>query len=287
MLPLKKLMPMNKTLYVSDLDGTLLDKSSRISPRSAEIISELSRRGALVSVATARTPATVDPLMRHTFTTIPAITFTGAALWDRNRRAYIDPQFIDRETSATILSTLQSLDIHPLIYTIAPDSIIHAYYSGPMSEHLRKFAGERDNLELKRMHLNTLSRPEAAPIILIFALGPLATLQEAAERLRESGCCSLSCYPDIFNRSNGYLEIFAAGVSKASAVERLKIATGADRLVVFGDNLNDLPMMERADVAVAVAGALPVVKERADVVIGPNSADSVALFMEDDFNSQH
>lgn len=278
---------MRRTLYISDLDGTLLDSSSRISPRSAEIISGLSRRGALVSVATARTPATVDPLMRHTFTTIPAITFTGAALWDRNRRAYIDPQFIGREASATILGTLRSLDIHPLIYTIAPDSIIHAYYSGPVSDHLRRFAGERDNLALKRMHLNTLTRPDEAPIILIFALGPLDGLQKAAELLQGSGCCSLSCYPDIFNRRNGYLEIFASGVSKASAVERLKAMTRAGRLVVFGDNLNDLPMMERADVAVAVEGALPAVKERADVVIGPNSADSVALFIEDDFNTQH
>lgn len=278
---------MRRTLYISDLDGTLLDSSSRISPRSAEIISGLSRRGALVSVATARTPATVDPLMRHTFTTIPAITFTGAALWDRNRRAYIDPQFIGREASATILGTLRSLDIHPLIYTIAPDSIIHAYYSGPVSDHLRRFAGERDNLALKRMHLNTLTRPDEAPIILIFALGPLDGLQKAAELLQGSGCCSLSCYPDIFNRRNGYLEIFASGVSKASAVERLKAMTRAGRLVVFGDNLNDLPMMERADVAVAVEDALPAVKERADVVIGPNSADSVARFIEDDFNTQH
>jgi len=51
--------------------------------------------------------------------------------------------------------------------------------------------------------------------------------------------------------------------------------------VVFGDNLNDLPMMAVADVAVAVENALPEVKAKADVVIGPNTDDAVARWIED------
>jgi hypothetical protein len=54
----------------------------------------------------------------------------------------------------------------------------------------------------------------------------------------------------------------------------------ADRLTVFGDNLNDLPMMAVADVAVAVENALPEVKKAADIVIGTNQSDAVALYLE-------
>ena len=57
----------------------------------------------------------------------------------------------------------------------------------------------------------------------------------------------------------------------------------ADRLVVFGDNINDLPMMRLADVAVAVENAVEEVKAEADIVIGPNTSDSVARFIIDDF----
>ena len=46
----------------------------------------------------------------------------------------------------------------------------------------------------------------------------------------------------------------------------------ASRLVVFGDNLNDLPMLAEADLAVAVGNALPAVKEAADIVIEPDSS---------------
>lgn len=80
------------------------------------------------------------------------------------------------------------------------------------------------------------------------------------------------------------IEIFADGVSKAST---LKDRFRWDRLVVFGDNINDLPMMAVADVAVAVGNAVPEVKEAADMVIGPNTSDSVARFIADDFHSRH
>ena len=65
---------------------------------------------------------------------------------------------------------------------------------------------------------------------------------------------------------------------------RLKEELGADRLVVFGDSLNDLPMLAVADVAVAVANALPEVREAADIVIEPNYTDSVARFIASDFD---
>ena len=66
-------------------------------------------------------------------------------------------------------------------------------------------------------------------------------------------------------------------------MKELAAQLGADRIVVFGDNLNDLSMLAVADVAVAVGNARPEVKDVADIVIGPNSADSVALFIEKDF----
>ncbi len=51
-----------KTLYISDLDGTLLDKNAKLSPRSAQIISELIQKGLLFSVATARSQSCISIL---------------------------------------------------------------------------------------------------------------------------------------------------------------------------------------------------------------------------------
>ena len=67
-------------LFVTDLDGTLLDNEGRVPPMTARVISDLSHMGALITVATARTPATVDRILAHTFTRLPLIVMTGAAL---------------------------------------------------------------------------------------------------------------------------------------------------------------------------------------------------------------
>ncbi len=83
-------------LFVTDLDGTLLDNEGRVPPMTARVISDLSHMGALITVATARTPATVDRILAHTFTRLPLIVMTGAALWDRPHRCYADPHPIAR-----------------------------------------------------------------------------------------------------------------------------------------------------------------------------------------------
>ena len=115
--------------------------------------------------------------------------------------------------------------------------------------------------------------------MLIFATGPAEPIFELADRFRHSTALSVSAYRDTYNPSAGILEILAGGVSKAAAVLRLKELTGAEKLTVFGDNLNDLSMMAVADTAVATANAAESVRDAADVVIGPNTEDSVATYI--------
>ena len=87
-------------------------------------------------------------------------------------------------------------------------------------------------------------------------------------------------YHDIVDEADGYLEIFTAGTSKAAAISDLASKIGAGRVVVFGDNRNDIAMMQAADHSIAVDNAFPAVKAIATEVIGPNTADSVARWIE-------
>ncbi len=275
---------MAKTLYISDLDGTLLDNNSLVSQESARIISDLSRRGALITVATARTPATVSKLLEATVTTVPAIVLTGAALWDRNTQHYISPIYMTRSLAAGVLQELADEQIDPFVYTLSsPSALLEVYHGLEMNRKERDFYEQRKNLQLKRFYIG-MNVPDACldKMMLAFATGPTDNIMRVADKLKKRGDCSVSAYPDIFDPKASLIEIFAPGVSKAGAVMRLKKECGADRLVVFGDNLNDLPMFEVADLAVAVGNALPEVKTRAGEVIGPNSADAVARFIEKD-----
>ena len=71
-----------KTLYVSDLDGTLLGPDSRISPRSLGILTELIEGGLMFTYATARSYASARIVTSALRVSAPAITYNGAMLVD-------------------------------------------------------------------------------------------------------------------------------------------------------------------------------------------------------------
>ncbi|MDE6557136.1 MAG: HAD family hydrolase [Duncaniella sp.] len=265
-------------LFISDMDGTLLGMDSRVSEESAEIISRLSREGAWFTVATARTPATVVPLMASTFTTLPAIVMTGAALWDRNAGKFLETRLFEPEVARKTVESFLKYGINPFVYTVKDVSHLEVFHNGTMSRREENFYLDRKDMPLKRFVFDRekvyLDPP--ASTILLLGIGSNRSIFPLAEFLRANYDVSVSAYSDPINRSIAYIEVFAPGVSKSEAVKRLAERIGADGITVYGDNINDISMMEVADDAVAVANALPEVIDIADRVIGPNTESSVA-----------
>lgn len=79
--------------------------------------------------------------------------------------------------------------------------------------------------------------------------------------------------------SEYWLELCPENRTKAKAIVRLKEKLGLDKIVVFGDSVNDIPMFKIADEAYAVENALPELKEYATKIIASNEADGVAEFL--------
>jgi hydroxymethylpyrimidine pyrophosphatase-like HAD family hydrolase len=50
-------------------------------------------------------------------------------------------------------------------------------------------------------------------------------------------------------------------------------------VIAFGDNFNDISMLEAAGTGIAMGNADEAVKARADVVIGENSTDTIAEYL--------
>jgi Cof subfamily protein (haloacid dehalogenase superfamily) len=272
-----------KTLFVSDLDGTLLSSDSRISPRSVDMLNDAISKGALFSVATARTPSTVASLLAEVNTDLPLIVMTGSAVWNRHTGEYSRIRTISPHSAGQIIKVIKEFQLPTFIYIIR-DNIIDIYHFGPLSPEERIFVEERAHSPYKRFHLadddpERVIGTDPSDVILFYSMHPSLEKERAYRRISEIRGCNPIFYYDLLSPDAGILEIFSDTASKANAVQWLKQHTGADRLVVFGDNLNDIPMMKVADLAVAVENAVPETKAVADLVIGPNTDDSVARFI--------
>lgn len=283
----------DRTLYVTDLDGTLLDPSSRVPDESREILNSLIDRGAMITVATARTPATVELLLDglHAATTpegrdIPAIVMTGAAYWNRRLRRYDYITLMSDHDSRIIRDAFRAAGINPFNYTLGANEVLEVFHAAQLSDREDAFYRERCNLPLKRFHIGQ-EAGEGAATVLYFAIGTPEKADILCRMVNDRTRCSAAWYRDIFNPEVAFMDIYAGSCSKANAVKDVARELGCDRIVVFGDNLNDLPMMRVADVAVAVGNALPEVRDMASTVIGSNASDSVARFILEDFNARN
>ncbi len=279
-----------KTLYVSDMDGTLLDANSQLSTVTIATLNRLLQAGCLFTVATARTPATVDPLLHELHSTLPYIVLNGAAMWDNSRGDYTAVSTLSPATERAIVGAYRQQGIEPLVYR-RHGSMIHVHHSGELSPQEQQFVAERTGLPHKKF---VLKRPQgeyrpgsadanADPAMLIFSMRQYHELLPVQQSLLGGGLlCTPVLYHDIFDHNAGILEVYAPGVSKAHAITQLASQLGVRRIVAFGDNMNDIPMLQIATLAVAVQNAFPQVKQVAHTVIGPNTAHSVAQFIEQD-----
>lgn len=270
------------TLYISDLDGTLLNAESRVSARSVELLNQSIADGVLFSIATARTPATVSRLLKDVDCRIPLIVMTGAAIWDMGSRRYIHASFHDGDTARRLLSVYRQRGLSTFVYTLGQDDVIHIYHIGPMSGLEQEFMAERSDSPFKTFHIPEDGEsviPDSCldRVLLFYTMRPTAEVRPVYDEIRGLGNQRANFYHDIYGEDTAILEVFGPGASKADAVRILASKVGADRITAYGDNINDLPILEIADDAVAVENGVAEVKAIASRVIGPNTSDSVAL----------
>ena len=274
-----------KTLYVSDLDCTLLGPDSQISPRSREMLNEAIHRGALFSIATARTPATVAPILEGVDINIPAVVMTGVSLWNRDTGRYHNVKTMSPEVARRTLDVYRRHGLPTYVYTLENHDI-QIYHLGELSPQEREFMESRRGNPYKEFHIGVPIPDPLENTILFYALQPTERARVVFDDTRKIKEINPLLYHDFYGEEIAALEAFPAAATKANAVRELAREVGADRIVAFGDNINDLTMLRAADVAVAVENAIPEVREMADIVIGPNTEDSVARFILSEVEKQ-
>lgn len=265
-----------KTLFVSDLDGTLLDKNAKLPDGAAERINRLTERGVMITYATARTVRSVGHILDGIDFTlqgaVPVALMNGVLVRDMARSKYVRAAVIDRTAAAEILAVLDEADgIEPFVYAIDEEHPVlgdplYTYYREIANGFMQDFMDERI-VRYGKPFTKIASIDEIAGDIIYFAvLGEELPVRLAVEKISEIGGIRYTYYRDAYADGVWYLEIFDEKASKKHAVEYLREVTGAEKVVCFGDNLNDIPMFEAADAAVAVENAVDEVKSRADFV---------------------
>jgi len=89
------------TLYLSDLDGTLLGPNERLSPKTSDVVTRFVRSGGLFSFATARSLITAQRVTAGLPLELPAIVYNGVFIVRAMPREVLHSNGSQRRTSIT------------------------------------------------------------------------------------------------------------------------------------------------------------------------------------------
>lgn len=268
------------TLYISDLDGTLLDRNASLPEGAAERLLRLDSLGVSVTYATARTIKSVGHILRAAPKRYPAALMNGVLLCDLEKEKYLSAAYFNDADFETVSGLLGEYGITPFTYYLNGDELSTAY-TKISNKYMENFMRERvEKYNKPFIDLGGGHIPEGRPIYFA-AMDSEEKIRRAAERLSELNGIKTACYRDSYDPDFWYLEVFDKSASKKNAVLEMKRLTGADKIVVFGDNFNDLPMFEVADECYAVKTAPEAVISAATGVIdGPEELGVIEKICE-------
>lgn len=275
-----------KTLYISDLDGTLLNNSGHISENSLAILNGLSEKGLLFSIATARSIMTARDLLGALRLNAPIVLMNGVFLFDLKANKAVRYHEIDEKSLDAVLSVFSAHNKTPLLFLFGDDGLLSIFYTELRLKVQQDFYAQREKSFAGRFRrVERLFVPERQHAVYVNLVDLYEELAPVADALKAIPGVAFSFYSDTYS-PYWFLEVYAASASKANGALEVKKMTGADRFAAFGDNLNDLSLFACADETYAVANAVDEVKRCATAVIQSNEEDGVAAFLLQKFSEK-
>ena len=251
---------MEKTLYVTDLDGTLLNRRDRINPYSIEVINTLVEKGMLFTYATARSLVSASKVTEGLTTKVPVIAYNGA--------------FIFRPSDG---ETLDRFGISPLVYSFISGVEKVSWLPRNENDGIRYYLSQRPG-DPRFRPVETRDALFEGDMFYFTCIGEQEELRPVYEFFSADSRYRCTMQQELYRREY-WCEIMPARASKANAVRKLKEMWDCSRVISFGDAVNDLPMFRVSDECYAVANAADELKAAATGIIGSNEDDGVARWL--------
>ncbi|MDR1059409.1 MAG: Cof-type HAD-IIB family hydrolase [Treponema sp.] len=263
-----------------DLDGTVLGPGAALSDRTRKTINACREKGLQLIVATGRAIEAAERFRVPLGAEGPMVYFNGAIVADMPGGAILNSTLLDFEVVDFCIDLARSMGAY-----------YQVFFPGTQENPRQRLMAEKEGAEREMYFNHTGIRAEIGNlkeaaagfpgcIKSMFVAEP--GLQDALRpRIEERFGDTIYIAATLRN----FLEIMDRRVSKGQGLRFVmdRRSLKPEGVMAFGDEENDIPMFEAVRFSAAPANAKDTVKARADLVIGPNTEDGVAAFLEEFF----
>ncbi|MFA6627125.1 MAG: HAD hydrolase family protein [Bacilli bacterium] len=274
-------------LFVSGLDGTLLQKDQHLSGFSKYRLNHLIDRGANITIATTRTPSSLFEIIQDVHFELPLIIMNGAAIYDTKTKSYQNIRALNQEAKNGISLFLKSHSQYAFIYAIIDDTLA-VYHTELPNPAQKKFYNDRKNDFFKNNIRGEVDLNESIIYyILIDQCDIIRAMQKELKACSYSSDISIHVYPFEDMQGYCYMKINNRDSSKQSSISYLVSEYHLPRVVALGAKNFDIPMMITADYSIALTNADPEVKAIADLIIPSDQPNDMVQMIEKIFHTKN
>ncbi len=271
---------MKYKLLALDIDGTLLNSQSALTPRTkAAILRVREKEDVTVVLATGRRLTNTWPFVDDLALTAPVVVHNGVVVFDPQEGRTIHQRGIDMACAQDIVDKLDSLGINYVVYTgeSAGERVIAPAGSWEEPEELLTYyLGERAEF-VEKVALST----NPVRISLIDRVAKVDTFYESFARVYGDSMNAM-----LFGTERNVwrgIEIIPGDCNKGAGVafvaESLGVQSG--EVMAIGDNVNDIEMILWAGLGIAMENGSLLLKEKAQIIAPSHDHDGVARMIEE------
>lgn len=278
----------NDHLIISDLDGTLLRNDATLSDFARKSIGAMLDGGLPFTIATARSITSTKEILGDIDFRLPVICSNGGAIYSYGDKRPIHIEFIPGHTVGRVIDELKGRKDTAFVSCVI-DGRERMFYDDIANEGMLWYYLDRQRAGDKRMErINDLRDCAHLPVTTITFMNHFYHLEATRKYYDKNfrGDLKTNFFENKYSPGWYWMSIHSPRSTKANAISRLMDVCGLKgrKLLVFGDENNDLPMFELADHPVAVGNALDPVKRAAREVISTNEEDAVVRYLEERFS---
>lgn len=260
------------TLLALDIDGTILDINGEVPPRTRAAVVAAAQAGVQVVLATGRGIEAALPVADFLGLTRGWMVCANGALTVR-----LDPKLKGTPSLPGGYEITNSVTFDPTtaigrMHQVLPEAIFAVEMPG------RGFLTSADFPPGELIENTTtvsLEQLSSQPVSRVIVRAPGMALADFEVAVRSAGLHAV----EYAIGWTAWLDVNAAGVSKASALDALVSGLGVKHTVAMGDGANDLEMLRWADLSVAMGSAPARVKSATSVVTEPVWHEGAAIVL--------
>jgi len=260
---------MKAKLFVTDMDGTLLNSERKITAGVKKAIKKAVEAGVIFTIATGRMHISALPYVKELGVNVPVITYNGALIKTVEGEELF-ASYLDRDLVKELVDFAEERQLHIQLYS---DDKLYYRRENDRSALYQCTAGVKGNPVGDELE----EHMDKVPKLLI-----VANNSEEGDRVVEAVSRQFGHRIVAVKSTPVYIELIKPGVNKATAIARLaeRFDIPAEAVLAIGDSNNDLTMIEMAGFGVAMGNANDNVKKIAKYQVADCDHDGIAEAIE-------